>query len=156
MNEIKNEKKIIINIDNVLSNYLESITDLGFIEYNIKEHKNGIFYIPITPKKLDKYNLLSSTVFIKFPLFTPECFYKVKEDTVFRDDNMVDIFAELCFGNNKTTKTTRKKIESLKKNNKIVGDDIIGYLELKFDCRKLKEYRFPKPLSFKVILNDEI
>lgn len=155
MNEIKNEKKIIINIDNVPSNYLESITDLSFIEYNIKEHKNGIFYIPITLKKLDKYNLLLPTVFIKFPLFTPECFYKV-EDTVFRDDNTVDIFAELCFGNNKTTETTRKKIESLKKNNKIVGDSIIGYLELKFDCRKLKEYRFPKPLSFKVILNDEI
>ena len=154
MDEIKNEKKITIYMDDVPSNYLESITDLSFIGYNIREYKNGIFYIPITPKKLDKYNLLSPTVFIKFP-FTPECFYK-EVDTMFRDDNMVNIFVELFFGNNKTTKTTRKKIESLKKNNKIAGDDIIGYLELKFDCRKLKEYRFPKPLSFKVILNDEI
>lgn len=154
MDEIKNEKKVTINMDNVPSNYLESITDLSFIGYNIKEHKNGIFYIPITSEKLDKYNLLSPSIFIKFP-FTPECFYK-GADTIFKDDNMVNIFAELCFDNNKTTKATRKKIESLKKNNKIVGDGIIGYLELKFDCRKLKEYRFPKPLSFKVILNDEI
>ena len=67
MDEIKNEKKITIYMDDVPSNYLESITDLSFIGYNIREHKNGIFYIPITPKKLDKYNLLSPTVFIKFP-----------------------------------------------------------------------------------------
>ena len=89
MDEIKNEKKITIYMDDVPSNYLESITDLSFIGYNIREHKNGIFYIPITPKKLDKYNLLSPTVFIKFP-FTPECFYK-EVDTMFRDDNITVI-----------------------------------------------------------------
>ena len=79
MDEIKNEKKITIDMDDVPSNYLESITDLSFIGYNIREHKNGIFYIPITPKKLDQYNLLSPTVFIKFP-FQVALFAKADDD----------------------------------------------------------------------------
>lgn len=154
MNEIKNEKKAIIGIDNVPGNYLESITNLDFIEHNIN-HKNGTFYIPITPEVFNRYNLLSPIIFIKFP-FLPEYFYGEEIDTSFKDDNMINIYAEIFFDDNKTTKTTREKIENLKKTNKLVGDDIIGYIELKFDCRKPKDYRFPKPLSFKVILNDKI
>lgn len=157
MNEIKNEKNIInrrVNIDNVPANYLESITYLDFIEYNIREHKSRIFYIPITAEAFNRYDL-TETIFIKFP-FSPECFYREEDNIVFKDDNMVNVFVELLFDNNKTTQTTKEKIKNLKTSGKSIGNNIIGYIELKFDCRKLKEYRFPKPLSFKFILNNKI